>query len=200
MSPRAKRITFKGTGVYTIPILLPKTPMAHLTTGLTIYAYPPMNPCRQPQPSPADLVLFTDASGESALSPITGGATLQLTHTEGHYHMDHHKGDTIYGASSHSELGAIADAIAKTAAHLPVLLLHVVRVWFVVEATVDTHLFPRIAQQPLRNATATRLGTEVLLLWRALGSLPPYVQLHIVKQESQRHQYGNGTVDVQAVE
>ena len=93
----------------------------------------------------------------------------------------------------------MADAIAEIAAHLPAHLPHIVRVWFVVDATVDTHLLLRIARQPLHKATATSLGTQALLLWKALRSLSPYVQLHIVKQESHRHQYGNGKVDNQAV-
>ena len=186
-------------GVYATPILQPTTPVAHLATGLAIYAYLPMNPCRLPQPSPADRLFFTDASGESALTPITEGVTLQLTHTGGHYHMDHHTGQTTYGASSHGELGAMADAITEVAAHLPAHSPHIVRVWFVVDATVDTHLLLRIARQPLHKATATSLGTQALLLWKALRSLPPYVQLHIVKQESHRHQYGNGKVDNQVV-
>ena len=104
-----------------------------------------------------------------------------------------------YGASSHGELGAMADAIAEIAAHLPAHLSHVVRVWFVVDATVDTHLLLRIAGQPLYKAAATSLGTKALLLWKVLRILPPYVQLHIVKQESHRHQYGNGKVNIQAV-
>ena len=158
-----------------------------------------MNPCRLPQPSPADRLFFTDASGESALTPITGGATLQLTHTGGHYHMDHHTGHSTYGASSHGELGSMADAIAEFAAHLPAHSPHIVRVWFVVDATVDTQLLLRIARQPLHKATATSLGTQALLLWKALRSLLPYVQLHIMKQESHRHQYGNGKVDNQAL-
>ena len=74
--------------------------------------------------------------------------------------MDHHTGHTAYGASSNWELGPIADAIAKLAAHLPALLPHVVWVWFVVEATVDKHLLLRIARQPLHKATATSLGTR----------------------------------------
>ena len=45
MSPRVKRIISKGIGLYATPILQPRTPVAHLTTGLAIYAYPPMNPC-----------------------------------------------------------------------------------------------------------------------------------------------------------
>ena len=111
--------------------------------------------------------------------------------------MDHHTGHTTCGASSHEEL---ADAIAEIATHLPANLPHVVRVWFVVDATVNTHLFLRSARQPLHKATETSLGTEILLLWKALCSLPPYVQLHILKQESHRHQYGNGKVDNQAVQ
>ena len=173
MSPQAKHIISKGIGVYATPVLQPTTPVAHLTTGLAIYAYLPMNPCRLPQPSPADRLFFTDASGESALTAITGGATLQLTHTGGHYHVDHHTGHTTYGASSHGELGAMADAIAEIAAHLPAHLPHIVRVWFVVDATVDTHLLLRIARQPLHKATATSLGTQALLLWKALRSLLP---------------------------
>ena len=181
MLPQAEHIISKGIGVYATPILHPTTSLAQLTTGLTIYAYLPMNPCRRPQPSRADLLFFTEASGESALTPITTGATLQLTHTGGHYYMDHHTGHTTYGASSHGELGAMADAIAKIATHLPAHLPHIVRVWFVVDATVDTHLLLRIARQPLHKATATSLGTQALLLLKALCSLPPYTQLHIVK-------------------
>ena len=174
--------------MYATPVPQPTTPVPHVTTGLAIYTYLPMNPCRLPQPSPADRLFFTDVSGESALMPITGGATLQLTHTGVHYHMDHHTGHTTYGASSQGELGVMADAIAKTAAHLPAHLPHIVRVWFVVDATVNTHLLLRITRQPLHKATATSLGSQARLLWKALHSLPPYVQLHIVKQESHRHQ------------
>ena len=199
MSPQAKDIISKGIGVYATPILQSNIPVAHLTTGLAIYAYLPMNPCRLPQPSPADLLFFTDASGESTLTPITGGGTLLLPYTGGHYHMDHHKGHTTYRASFHGELGAMADAIAEIAAHLPDHTPHVVRVWFVVDATVDTHLLLRKARQPLHKATATSLSTQALLLWKALRSHPPYIQFHIVKQESHRHQYGNGKVDNQAV-
>ena len=156
MSPQAKHIIYKGIGVYATPILQPTTPVAHLATGLAIYTYLPMNPCRLPQPSPADRLFFTDASGESALTPITGGGTLQLTHSGGHYHMDHHTGHTTYGASSHGELGAMADAIAEIAAHLSAHLPQIVRVWFVVDATVNTHLLLRIARQPIHKATVTR--------------------------------------------
>ena len=197
MSPRAKRIISNGIGVYATPVLQPKTPVTHLTTGLAIYDYLPVNPSRLPKPSAADLVFFTEASGKCALSPLTGGATLQLTHTEGQYHMDHYTGHTTYGASSHGELGAITEAIAKVAAHPPALLPQAVWVWFVVDATVD--LLLGIAGQPLHKATATSLGIQALLLWKALRSLLPYVQVHIVKQEFHGHQYGNVKVDIQAV-
>ena len=151
--------------------------MARLTTDLAIYAYLPMNACRLPQPSPAYMLFFTDASRESALTPIGRGTTLQLTHTGGHYHRDHHTGHTTYGASSLGELEAMADTITKIPASLHANVPHVVRVWFVVDATVDTHLLLHIARQPLHKAT------QALLLWKALRSLPPYVQLHIVKHE-----------------
>ena len=72
MSPHEKRIISKGIGVYASPILQPTTLVAHLTTGLAIYAYLPMNPCRLRQPSPADLLFFTDASDQSSPTPITG--------------------------------------------------------------------------------------------------------------------------------
>ena len=199
MSLQAKHIISKGIGVCGTPILQPTTPVAHLTTGLAIYADLPMNPCRLPQLSPADLLFFPDASGESALTPITGGATLQLTHTGRHYHMDHHTGHTTYGASFHGESGAMADAITKILTHPAAHLPHVVRVWFVVDAIYKTHILLRIARKPLHKTTATSLGTQELLLWKAPHSLPPYVQLNIVKQESDRHQYGNGKVHNQAV-
>ena len=88
--------------------------------------------------------------------------------------MDHHMGHTTYRASYHGVPGAMADAIPEIAAHLPTHLPHIVGVWFVVDATVDTHLLLRIARQPLQKATATSLGTQALLLWKALRSLPPY--------------------------
>ena len=51
-------------------MLHPTTPVAHFTTGLAIYAYLPMNPCGLQQPSPADVVLFTEqASPPSRPSP-----------------------------------------------------------------------------------------------------------------------------------
>ena len=113
--------------------------------GLALYVYVPMNPCRLPQPSLADLIFFMDASSESALTPITEGATLQLTYTTGQYHMNHYTGHTTYGASSHGELGATADAITRLATTLPADLPHAIRIWFVVDATVDKHLL-RIAR------------------------------------------------------
>ena len=113
--------------------------------------------------------------------------------------MDHHTRHTTYGASLHRELGAMADAITRVAARLPTYLRHVIGVWFVLNATVHTHLLLRIARRPLHKTTATSLVPQALMLWKALRSLPPYVQLHILKQESHRHLYGNGKADIQAV-
>ena len=105
--------------------------------------------------------------------PITGGGTLQPTRTEGHYHMDYHRGHTTYGASSHGEHGAMADAITKLVATLPAFFPHLGRLWFVVEATVDTHLSLRITRQPVPKDTATSLSTQALMPWKALRSPPP---------------------------
>ena len=113
--------------------------------------------------------------------------------------MDHHTGHTTYGASSHGELGAMADVITRLAATLPANLPQVVRGWLVVDATVNTHVLLHIARQPLHKATATSLSTKALMLCKALRSLPPYIQLHIVKQQSHRHQYWNVKVGTQAV-
>ena len=109
----------------------------------------------------------------------------------------HNMSYTTYRASSHGELGSMANTITRLAAKLPAHLPHTVRVWFVVDATVDTHLLLRRARQPLKKATATKLGTEALIFWKALRGLPPYAQLHMVKQESHRHQYRRGRVDRQ---
>ena len=168
MLPHAKSIISKGIGVYATPILQPTTPVAHLTTGSDIYAYLPMNSCRLQQPSPADLVFLTDASVESALTLLTGEATLQLTHTEVHYHRDHHTGHTTYGAYWHGELGAMAEGITRVAATLPAHPQHIVGVWFVMDATVL-----RKVRQPVHRATATSLETQALMLWTAVHSLPP---------------------------
>ena len=67
VSLRNKRIISKGIGIKASPALQQMTPVARLTSGLAVYAYLPKNPCRLPQPSPADLIFFTDASGESAI-------------------------------------------------------------------------------------------------------------------------------------
>ena len=73
VSPCVQRIISKGIVVYATPIIQPIAPVAHLTTGLVIYGYLlgylPMNPCRLPQQSSAILILFTDASGGSPLTP-----------------------------------------------------------------------------------------------------------------------------------
>ena len=126
-------------------------------------------------------------------------APLQLTHTNGRYHMVHHTRHTAYGASSRRELRAMADALNKLADTLPADSPHIICVWFVVDTTVDTHLLPRISRMPLHKATESNLCTQALLLWKALNRLPRYAQLHIVRQESYKHQHSNRNVDIQAL-
>ena len=163
-----------------------------------MYAYLPMNPCRLPQPSPADLLFFTNASGESALTPITGGATLQLTHTGGHYHMDHHTGHTTYGASSN--LGTAGHGRRhqqnrnSPTRPPPARRLGLVRGG---RHCPHTPTPPHSkTTTPQSHCNEPRHPTNVTL--ESPSQPYPPVQLHIVKQESLRHQYGNGKVDNQA--
>ena len=69
----------------------------------------------------------------------------------------------------------MADAIAKFAAHLSAQIQHIVWVWSVVDATVDTHLLLNKARRLLHKATVRSLGSQALLLRRALRSSPPYI-------------------------
>ena len=109
MSPQAKHIISKEIGVYATPILRPTTPVAHLTTGLAIWAYLPMNQCRVPQPSPVLQLFFTDASGASAFTPITGGGHPAAnqhwgTLPHGPPHGPHHlRGLLPWGAGGHGQ-------------------------------------------------------------------------------------------------
>ena len=93
----------------------------------------------------------------------------------------------------------MADAMTRHAAKLSADLPYTVRVWFVVDATVDTDLLRCIARAPHHKATATNLSSQALMLWKALCSLTPYIQLHIMNQEFPRYQHGNGRPDIQAV-
>ena len=186
--------------MYAAQIIQPATLVAHLTRGLAAYAYLSMNPGCLRQPSPVDLIFFTDASGESARNPLAGGATARLTYTTGEYHMDQYTGHTIYGASFPRELGqAMADNITRLTTTLPANLPHTIIVWLLVDAAVNAHPLLRIARQPLHKATASSLSTQALMLWKALHHLAPNIQLHIVHQESHRHRLRNGRVNLQSV-
>ena len=105
---------------------------------------------------------------------------MQLTYAAGQYHMDHQSGHTTYRASSHGVLGAMAGAMTRLASTVRANMPHTIRVWFIVDATVDTHLLLSIAGQPLHKATESTLGTQALLLSKTLQR-PPNVQLRIVK-------------------
>ena len=94
----------------------------------------------------------------------------------------------------------MVDAIARLAASLSAFIPYVPGLWFLLDATVHTQLPLPIVRQHLHKATAKCFSTEALMLWKAFRSLTPYAQLHIVKQESYRHQYGNGNVDFEAAQ
>ena len=82
MSPRAKHITYKGIGVYATPILQPKNPGGPPHHGPCHIRLP----AHEPMPSPTTITggptLLRRRLRRVPFTPITGGATLQLTHTE----------------------------------------------------------------------------------------------------------------------
>ena len=73
---------------------------------------------------------------------------------------------------------------------------HAHQVWVVVDAAIDFQIVRKMAWHPLHKATDSSLGTQALLLWAALRSLPKTVVLHLVKQESHRYSLGNGQMDL----
>ena len=116
----------------------------------------------------------------------------------GRLHQHHLTGATIFAASSHGELKALAiivDAV-NDSHHQP--RDHTHRLWVVVDAAVDFQTIPKLAWQPLHKATDSSLGTQTLHLWAALQRLTKHVVLHLVKEESHRYSLGNGHIDLQA--
>ena len=100
-------------------------------------------------------------------------------------------GPPSLGASSHGELGTLADAVTATP---PPATIRPRNIWVVVDATVDIHLTRRLADKALESG----LTTEAFGLWMAFRGMHPQDALHIVKQESHRYIYRNGRADTQA--
>ena len=201
MNPAATEIIHQGVGVYATRRLRPdaNTPWATAEWGAQIHAYQPTMPCRLPHPNDHNTVIFADASGTTSLTPLAGGAALELkADATGRLHQHNLTGATIFGASSHGELKTLAivvDAVNDTHQEPRD---HTHHVWVVVDAAVDFQIVRRLARQPLQKATDSSLGTKALHLWTALRHLPKHVVLHLVKQESHRYSLGNRHIDLHA--
>ena len=136
--------------MYGTHILHPTTPVGHLTAGLPIYAYLPMNPCRLPQPSAGERTLLHRRLRQiRPHAHYQGGQPAANQHRgtlpHGPPHGPHHlRGLLPRGTGGHARRH-------RRTSHRPAHLPHVVWVWFVVDATVDAHLLLRIARQPLHK-------------------------------------------------
>ena len=117
---------------------------------------------------------------------------------EGQPRQHHLTGTTIFGASSRSEmetLGIIVDAINTTQRQSQD---HTHPLWVLVDAALDFQIIRPLARQPLHKANDSILGTQALHLWAALWSLPTHIILHLIRQESDRYNLGDGHIDLHA--
>ena len=155
-----------------------------------------------PQQSPAYSYPATPTSSTSLTHPAPSNASPRSVAppcaspgTPTGFHVEHHTGATIFGASSHGELRTMADAVTTTR---PPTTIRPRNIWVVVDATVDIHLTRRLADLPLHKALESGLTTQALGLWMAFKGIHPQDTLHTVKQESHCYAYGNGRADTQA--
>ena len=195
LTPGAQAIITQGIGVYAALLLQPTQIIARTVQGNPIYVYQPTAIARLPIPSNTDIIYFIDASGTQQRTPTVGCASVRITRHADGLHVEHHTGATIFGASSHGELRTMADAVTATP---PPTTIRPRNIWVVVDTTVDIHLTRRLADLPLHKALESGLTTQALGIWMAFRGMHPQDALHIVKQESHRHAYGNGRADTQA--
>ena len=148
-----------------------------------------------PVPSDSHIIYFTDASGTQQRTPTVGCASVRITRCTDGLHVEHHTGDTLFGASSHGELCTLADAVTATP---PPATIQPRNILVVVDATVDIHLTRRLADLPLHRALESGLTTQALGLWMAFRGMHPQDDLNIGKQESHRYTHDNGRADTHA--
>ena len=149
LTPGAQAIISQGIAVYAAPLLQPTQITTRTAQGNPVYIYHPTAIARLPIPSDTDIIYFTDASGTQQRTPTVGCASVRITwHADG-LHVEHHTGTTIFGASSHGELPALADAVTVTP---PPTTIRRRNILVVVHATADIHLTRRLADLPLHKA------------------------------------------------
>ena len=169
------------------PLEPPKgTPSTSITPQhLPAYPYPATATSSTSLTHPAPI----NAPPRSVAPPCASpGAQTASTWTTTH-------GIAIFGASSHSELRTLANAVTATP---PPATIQARNIRVVVDATVDFHLTRRLADLPLHRALESGLTTQALGLWMAFRGMHPQDALHIVKQESRRYTYSNGRADTHA--
>ena len=195
LTPRAQAIITQGIGVYAAPLLQPTQITTRTAQGNPVYVYHPTAIARLPIPSDTDIIYFTDASGTQQRTPTVGCAPVRITRRADSLHVEHHTGAIIFGASSHSELRTLADAVTATP---PPATIQPRNIWVVVDATVNIDLTRHLADMPLHGTLESGLTTQALRLWMAFRGMHPEDALHIVKQESHCYAYGNGRADTHA--
>ena len=189
LTTRVQAYITQGIGVYVTPLLQPTTTTTRTAQRNPVYIYHPTAIPRLPVPSDTDIIYFTDASGTQQRTRMVGCASVRIT-WRGASHRD-----TIFGASSHSKLRTLADAITGTPP--PTTIWHR-NIWVVVDATFDIHLTKRFVDLPLHRALESGLTIQALGLCMVLRVMDPQDALHTVKQEFHRYTYGNGRADTHA--
>ena len=190
LTPRAQAIITQGMGVYAMPLLQPRQTTNRTAQGNPVDIYHPTAIACLPVPSDTDVIYFTDASDTQQRTPTVHCASVRITRHADGLRVEHHIWATIFGASSHCELGTLANAIT---AEPPPPTIRPRNIWVVVDATVGIHL-----TKLLDRALESGLTTQELGLWMAFRGMRPQDALHIVKQDSHRYSYGNGRGETDA--
>ena len=195
LNPRAQAIITQGIGVYSAPLLQPTQMTTRTAQGNPVYIYRPTAIARLHIYSDTYIIYFTDTSGTQQRTLTVSCASVRITRRADGLHVEHHTGATIIGASSHSQLRTLADAVTATP---PPATIRPRNIWVVVDATVDIHLTRRLVDLPLHRALESGLTTQAFGLWMAFRGMHPQDALHIIKQESHRYTYGNGRAETHA--
>ena len=193
--PRAQTIITRGIGVYATPLLQPTQTTRRTAQVNPVYIYHPTAIARLPVPSDTNIIFFIDASGTQHHTPTVGCASVLVIRRVDGLHVEHHTGATNFGVSCHGELRTLADTINTTPSPTTTQPHNI---WAVLGATVDIHLTNSLAELPLHKALESGLTTQALGLWKAFRGMHRQDALHIVKQESHGHTYGNACADTHA--
>ena len=170
LTPRAQAIITQRIGGYATPLLQLTQITTRTAQGNIVYIYQPTAIARLPVPSDTDIIYLTDVSRTQQRTPTVACASVRITWRADALHVEHHKGATIFGASSHGELGTLEDAVTATP---PPITIPPRNIWVVMDARVDIHLTKRLADLLLHRALESGLTTQALRLWMAFRGMHP---------------------------